>query len=68
MSPLMTQGEVAEAFRVGIRQPSRWAKNGLIKRVMTPGGQPRYLRDEIEALLVRGAMTPPFLQRITEQR
>lgn len=62
-SPLMMPDEVADVFRVSKKTPNLWAKAGLITRIWTPGGRPRYLREEIEALLAQGHSTPPFLRR-----
>jgi hypothetical protein len=62
VSPLLTLQEVAQAFRVGVDAPNKWAKAGLITRLRTPSGMPRYVRAEIEALLAQGNSTPPFLK------
>jgi hypothetical protein len=63
VSPLMTVKEVAKAFRVADKMPNEWAKAGLITRVKTPSGMPRYVRAQIKALLAQGPKTPPFLKR-----
>lgn len=63
--PLMLTEEVAEAFRVDVKRPGRWARAGLLTCVHTPGGAPRYLRAEIRALLAQGHSTPPHLKRST---
>jgi predicted site-specific integrase-resolvase len=62
VSPLMTVSEVAKAFRASEKQPNRWAKAGLITRLYTPGGSPRFLRAEIEALLAQGNTSSLFLK------
>lgn len=49
---LMTPAEVAAAFRVDPKTVSRWAVAGRLTSVRTPGGHRRYLRREVEALLL----------------
>ncbi len=48
---LMTPGEVAETFRVDVKTVQRWAIAGRIGSIKTPGGQRRFRRSEVEALL-----------------
>jgi excisionase family DNA binding protein len=48
---LMTPAEVSAAFRVDPVTVTRWANQGKLKTVRTPGGHRRYSRDEVTALL-----------------
>jgi len=48
---IMTCGEVAELFRVNVKTVARWAKEGKLTSIRTPGGHRRYLKSEVEALL-----------------
>jgi excisionase family DNA binding protein len=48
---LMTSGEVAELFRVDPKTVTRWAASGRINFILTPGGQRRFRRAEVEAML-----------------
>lgn len=52
---LLKPGEVAAQFRVDVKTASRWARSGKVSSVRTPGGQVRFRRDVIDALL-RGQM------------
>src|SRR5690606_32212348 len=59
---LMTPAEVAQAFRVGPKTVSRWAVAGRLTSVRTPGGHRRYLRREVEALLLGAVPDAPAEQ------
>jgi excisionase family DNA binding protein len=48
---LLTPGEVAAAFRVDIYTVNRWAKQGKLASIRTPGGHRRYMESEVKALL-----------------
>ena len=48
---LLYPAEVAAMFRVDVKTVTRWADDGRISIVRTPGGHRRYLKDEIIALL-----------------
>lgn len=48
---LLTPAEVAEIFRVNPKQPGRWAREGRISSVRTPGGHRRFRESEVRALL-----------------
>lgn len=48
---LLTPAEVAAMFRVDPRTVSRWAKAGKLTSIRTLGGQRRYRKAEVEALL-----------------
>lgn len=49
--PLLTSSEVAAMFRVKIHAVSRWAKDGKIASLRTPGGHLRFRESEVRALL-----------------
>ena len=48
---LMTTGEVASLCRVDPKTVARWASEGRISSVRTPGGHRRYDRQEIMGLI-----------------
>lgn len=48
---LLTPAEVARLFRVDNKTVARWAAAGRIASTRTPGGQRRFHRDEVLALL-----------------
>ncbi len=48
---LLTPGEVATIFRVDPKTVTRWAKNGRISSIRTPGGHRRFREAEVRALL-----------------
>jgi len=48
---LMTPGEVASLFRVDPKTVTRWAVNGKIGSLKTPGGHRRFRESEVRALL-----------------
>jgi excisionase family DNA binding protein len=52
---LMTPKEVAELFKVNTRTVNKWAREGRIAGVQTPGGHYRFWRSEIARLLVGGS-------------
>ena len=47
----LTPGEVAAMFRVDPKTVTRWASQGRIPSIRTPGGQRRYPADAVEKLL-----------------
>lgn len=47
----MTPAQVAAAFNVNPQTVMRWADNGTLACIRTPGGTRRYPRSEVEALL-----------------
>ena len=47
----LTPAEVAEMFHVNPKTVTRWAASGRLSFIRTPGGQRRYLADEIQAFL-----------------
>ena len=44
-------GEVAKSFGVAVSTVRNWEKRGRITAIRTPGGQRRFRRTDIEALL-----------------
>ena len=48
---LLTPGEVAGLFRVATRTVTRWADQGRITVVRTPGGHRRYPERQVRSLL-----------------
>lgn len=48
---LLTPGEVAALLRVDPKTVSRWANDGRINRVKTPGGHGRFRESEIRAIM-----------------
>jgi excisionase family DNA binding protein len=53
--PLLTPAEVATMFRVCSRTVTRWARQGRLTSVRTPGGHRRYRELEVRALLAARA-------------
>jgi excisionase family DNA binding protein len=50
---LLRPAEVAAMFGVNAKTVARWAKEGRIRCIRTPGGHMRIYADDIRALLVR---------------
>jgi excisionase family DNA binding protein len=48
---LMTPREVSAALRVHVKTVTRWAKDGKLSSIKTPGGQRRFREAEVRALL-----------------
>ena len=44
---LMTPGQVAEFFGVGIKTVWRWGQSGKLRSIKTPGGHHRYLTEDV---------------------
>ena len=51
LEPLLTAGEVAALFRVDSKSVTRWAKQGRLTSIRTPGGGHRFRESEIRARL-----------------
>ena len=51
-------GQVAAILHVDANTLARWADNGSITAVRTPGGHRRYLASEVHALAVNGFWAP----------
>jgi len=54
---LMTTAEVAATFRVDPRSVTRWAKQGHLTSIRTPGGRRRYRESEVRRLLAGSSIT-----------
>lgn len=52
---LMTPKEVADLFKVSRRTVNKWAREGRIIGIQTPGGQYRFWRSEVARLLAGGS-------------
>lgn len=48
---LLTVGELVAIFKVHPRTVSRWADEGKIKAVRTPGGHRRFRRSDVAAFI-----------------
>ena len=48
---LLTPGEVATLFRVDAWTVTRWAAEGRVKSIRTPGGRRRFRESDIRELL-----------------
>ena len=48
---LLPPREVAALFRVDPKTVTRWAKDGKLSSIKTPGGQRRFREAEVRALL-----------------
>lgn len=59
---LLTPSEVAALFRVDPKTVTRWAKLGKLTAVRTLGGHRRYLKSEVDLLLVSKAKSGEDVQ------
>lgn len=50
-SPSLTRSQVATLMSVHPATVSRWAKRGILPHFLTPTGQVRFLRSEVERLM-----------------
>jgi excisionase family DNA binding protein len=50
-SPSLTRSQVAALVSVHPATVSRWAKRGILPHFLTPTGQVRFLRSDVEALM-----------------
>lgn len=48
---LLTPAEVAQMFRVDPKTVSRWANNGWLRFLSTPGGHRRFRKSDVASLL-----------------
>jgi excisionase family DNA binding protein len=51
LEPLMTPAEVADLFRVDVATVGRWAREGRLTPVPTPGGRPRFNAAKVRAMV-----------------
>ena len=51
---LLTPGEVASLFRVDVKTVGRWANQGWIGSIRTPGGHRRFHESEVRDRLKNG--------------
>lgn len=54
---LLTPGEVASIFRVDIGTVARWADNGWIAYIRTPGGHRRYKQSTVDTFLKKRTLS-----------
>ena len=54
---LLRPGEVAAMFGVNAKTVARWAKEGRIRCIRTPGGHMRIYAEDVRALFVRDVVT-----------
>lgn len=52
VGPSLTRSQVATLLSVHPATVSRWAKRGILAHFLTPTGQVRFLRSDVEALMV----------------
>jgi excisionase family DNA binding protein len=50
-SPSLTRKQVADLLSVHPATVSRWAKRGILAHFLTPTGQVRFLREDVERLM-----------------
>ncbi len=48
---LLTPGEVARLFRVDPKTVTRWARDGKLSSLRTPGGHRRFREEEVHRFL-----------------
>lgn len=48
---LLTSAEVAALFRVDPKTATRWAADGKLTTIRTPGGQLRFRESEVQSIL-----------------
>ena len=66
MPDLMSPAEVAEAFDVHPATVRRWAADGKIAAVMTPGGRRKYHRADVAQMLgIRADDLTAYIERKT---
>jgi hypothetical protein len=65
--PLVTPGEVADAFKVDPRAVLRWEAAGELDSVRLPSGFRRYFRAQVETLLRGEQLTPEQIRALREE-
>ena len=63
----LTRGELAELFGVSPHTVTRWAKEGRLPSMLTPGGHRRYPREAVERLAqeLRQEVSHPYVQKLS---
>jgi excisionase family DNA binding protein len=56
---LLRPGEVAAMFGVNAKTVARWAKEGRIRSLRTPGGHMRIYAEDVRALIAADVATQP---------
>jgi excisionase family DNA binding protein len=54
----MTSGEVARELNMTDAAIRRWAREGLVEAIKTPGGQYRFRREALDQMLAGNGHTP----------
>jgi excisionase family DNA binding protein len=49
--PLLTPAELAALLKVDVKTTARWAKDGRLHTIRTPGRQHRFFENEVRALM-----------------
>ena len=62
----MTSGEVARELNMTDAAIRRWAREGLVEAIKTPGGQYRFRREALNQLLAGNGHSPA--QRVKAKR
>ena len=65
-NPLLTPREVAEIFGVRTTTIARWAREGTLTPLRTPGGHRRFRREDIQHLLAKEPPPDEAEQRLAE--
>jgi excisionase family DNA binding protein len=55
---LLKPGEVAAIFGVNAKTVARWAKEGRLRSLRTPGGHMRLYADDVRALMAEQQTEP----------
>lgn len=59
----MTSGEVARELNMTDAAIRRWAREGLVEAIKTPGGQYRFRREALEKLLAGNGLSSTKVRR-----
>jgi len=59
----MTSGEVARELNMTDAAIRRWAREGLVEAIKTPGGQYRFRREALNSLLAGNGHLKPKARR-----
>jgi excisionase family DNA binding protein len=57
--PLLTPAETADRWKVDVKTVTRWAREGKLHSIKTPGGHRRFFENEVRALLRGEKWEPP---------